>query len=452
MVVDLKDIIAPHFWNIFNSRKPYIILTGGRGSTKTSMCALKICYQCIAEEKCSAIILRKYQNTLRNSVFKEIGKAFSRLGLIEGVDYTQIVSPMEIRLYNGNTIYFAGMDDVEKLKGFVDKSRPIKVVWFEEASEFDSEDDFLQVVATFSRGNTDYFTTLFSYNPPKNKFSFINEWCEKMATRDDVIVSHSDYRTVPREWLGNMFIEEAERLKKVDEKRYNWIYLGEVIGIEGLIFNYDLIQMAKEEDIKDLKCLYIDLAMDVGYSTSATTCIAMGYMSDGNWYLLDTYYSSPQENIKKSPSELSKDIFQFRVKMQQQYKAPIDKETCDSAETALVLEMFKDYGVSIHKVDKGTDKQEQIDFAQDFLSKMKFKVVDNNNNKIFLKEIKNYKWKKDSVEKGKPVPDKEEKEFLGNDLYFNTHSNLPSYYYADHTVDAWIYWVLDNKTKLNIKF
>ena len=123
----IREIISPSFWNIFNSKSSYMILQGGRGSTKTSLASLKIVYHCISEENCSAIILRKYQNTLRNSVFKEIKKASSRLGLTDGVDYIANVSPMKITFFNGNSIYFAGTDDIEKLKGFIDESRPIKI-------------------------------------------------------------------------------------------------------------------------------------------------------------------------------------------------------------------------------------------------------------------------------------------------------------------------------------
>ena len=35
--IDLKDIIAPHFYKHFNSKKPHQIYAGGRASTKTSM-------------------------------------------------------------------------------------------------------------------------------------------------------------------------------------------------------------------------------------------------------------------------------------------------------------------------------------------------------------------------------------------------------------------------------
>ena len=449
MKISLKSILAPHFWKTFLSKKPHQIDKGGRGSTKTSKNALKVCFHCIDEDKCSAIIIRKTQNTLRDSVYKEIKRALTRLGLVDGVDYTSYLAPMRIKLYNGNTIYFGGLDDYEKIKGFIDETRPIKIVWFEEITEFKSEEELQQVNATFSRGNNDWFISLYSFNPPKNKFDWVNEWVESVKGQEGYLITESDYRTVPKEWLGNMFIEEAERMAKYDKRRYEWIYLGKVIGLEGLIFNYDLLDVVEEPD---LRCIYIDFAMDVGYSTSATTCLAIGYMNDGNWYLLDTYYSSPQENEKKAPSRLADELFEFRKNVQMKYGGLIDKETCDSAETALPLELYNKYGIQIHKVNKGTNKEQQIDFAQDFLSQMKFKVINNNNNKIFLKEIKNYKWKKDSVEKGKPEPDKSEYELSSSEPYFNTHANIPSYYYGDHTTDAFIYWVLDNKQKLNIKF
>ena len=458
MNIKIREIISPSFWNIFNSKSSYMILQGGRGSAKTSFASLKIVYHCISEENCSVIILRKYQNTLRNSVFKEIKKASSRLGLTDGVDYIANVSPMKITFFNGNSIYFAGTDDIEKLKGFIDESRPIKILWIEEASEFENDDDFQQAIATFSRGNNDYFISMFSYNPPKNKYSFINIWADKMKLRDDVLYSHTDYRTVPKEWLGKKFIEEAERLKKYDEKRYRWIYLGEVIGIEGLIYNPDLFKIKDQNYIKEnkLKCLYIDLAIDAGYSTSATTCLAIGYMSDGEWYLLDTYYYSPvEQSSKKAPSDFADDIFNFRVSVSKEYQALIDNETIDSAETALVNEMFKKFGINLHKVNKGNEsnaKEKLIDFSQDFLATNKFNVINNSNNKIFLRETKEYMWIPESIEKGKPMPDKKEKEMKSEDMYYNTHSKNYAYSYGDHTCDAFQYFVRDNLQKIGLEF
>lgn len=452
--IRLKELIAPHFWNTFKSKEPHQIDYGGRGSTKTSKNSLKIVYHCMVENKCSVVVLRKVQHTLRKSVYSEVKRALSRFNLIEGVDYKAMVSPMQIKLFNGNVIYFAGADDYNKIKGMVDEKNPIKIVWFEELTEFDNEEELDQIIATFSRGNNDWFISLYSYNPPKNKFDWVNEWSIKKKS-EDCQVTESDYRTVPSEWLGEMFIQEAERLLKYDPKRYNWIYLGEVTGIEGLIYNFEQINILTKEEMfeKKLKVIYLDFSVDGGHQVSATICQCFGYLTNGSWCLLDTYYYSPNEKaVKKAPSELAKDISDFERSMIVKHKANIDKETIDSAEGALRNQLFRDYGKRFNPVNKGKNKQELIDYCQDFLSHGKFFVLDEPNNSIFLKEMKEYMYKEGSVEKGKPEADKTEKEFKGSDVYFNTHSKDYAYYYADHTCDGFQYWVKDNLQKLKLKY
>lgn len=451
----LSSQIAPSFIHTFKSHKTHQIYKGGRGSTKTSMISLKIVYNCLNENNCSVVVLRKHQNQLRKSVYKEIKRACARLGLVENVHYTSTVSPMEIKfIQNGNTIYFAGGDDFETVKGTIDENKLIKIVWFEETTGWDNSEDIDQIVATFTRGNNDWFMALYSYNPPKNKFSWINKWCESMKLRDDCLVSETDYRTVPEEWLGKMFIDEAERMKKFDNKRYRWIYLGEVIGMEGMIYNPESIEYVDKDYISknNLRILYLDFSVDGGHQTSATTCGCFGYANDGYWYLLDLYYYSPNEKTKKkAPSDLSKDIFNFEIAMIKIWKTGEDKETIDSAEGALRNQLYADYGKRFNPVNKGKNKEELIDYSQAFLSKGKFRVLLNNNNKIFKKENENYMWKEGSIEKGKPEPDKSEKEFIGEEPYYNSWSNDYSYYYADHTQDVFQYWVKDNLSKLGIK-
>ena len=99
--------------------------------------------------------------------------------------------------------------------------------------------------------------------------------------------------------------------------------------------------------------------------------------------------------------------------MLKKWKCGLDKETIDSAEGALRNQLYKDYGKSFHPVNKGKNKEELIDYSIDFLSKGKFRVLNNKNNQIFKKEVENYQWQEGSVEKGKPIPDK----FMTNYFY-----------------------------------
>lgn len=452
--ISIKNIIAPHFWHTFNSKKVNQIYEGGRNSTKTSMIAIKIVYNCLSNDNCSAVALRNHKIDLRKSVYKEIKRACKRLGLIEDVDYRATTSPMEIKFNNDNTIYFAGGDDFEAVKGTIDEDKLIKIVWFEELTGFKDEETIEQIKATFTRGNNDWFMALYSFNPPKNKFDWVNKWVDSKRDFKEYIIHHSDYRTVPEQWVGKIAIQEAETLKQNDEKRYRWIYLGEVIGLEGLIYNPDLIEYVDEDYIEKnkIKILYIDFAIDSGHQTSATAVGCYGLGNDGYWYLLDTYYYSPHEkSVKKAPSELSRDIFDFEITMIKKYHTVMDKETIDSAEGALRNQFFKDYGRRLHPVDKGTNKEQLIEYSQDFLARKKFRVINNNNNKIFKKENENYMWMKDSVEKGKPIPDKTEKAFLSSEKYYNTYTRDFAYSYGDHTQDNFQYWIKDNLQKLGLK-
>ncbi len=451
----ISQQIAPSFKTTFNSKKKHQIYSGGRNSTKTSMIAIKIVYNCLNESNCSAIVLRKHQVDLRKSVYKEIKRACKRLGLIENIHYKAKLAPMEITFFDtGNTIYFAGGDDFEAVKGTIDEEKLIKIVWFEELTGWKNPEDVDQIIATFTRGNNDWFMSLYSFNPPKNKYHWVNKWVEEMKTREDVLYSHTDYRSVPAEWIGAVAIDEAERLKQFDNKRYRWIYLGEVIGMEGMIYNPEQIEWVDSDyfEKNKIKPLYLDFSVDGGHQTSATTCGCFCMANDGYYYLLDLYYYSPHEKMrKKAPSELSQDIFNFEMAMLKKYSSMIDQETIDSAEGALRNQLYKDWGKAFHPVNKGKNKEELIDYSIDFLSKGKFRVLKNNNTKIFQKEIENYRWLDGSIENGKPIPDKSEKEFTGGEEYFNTWSKESSYYYADHTDDMFQYWIKDNLSKLGLK-
>lgn len=454
--IKIRDIIAPHFYNTFNSKKTNQIYEGGRNSTKTSMIAIKIVNNCLENDNCSAVALRNHKVDLRKSVYKEIKRACQRLGLIEGVDYKATVAPMEIKFSNENTIYFAGGDDFEAIKGTIDENKLIKIVWFEELTGFKDEETIEQIKATFLRGNNDWFMALYSFNPPKNKYHWVNKWVDSKRGLKEYLVHHSDYRTVNPEWVGKIAIQEAETLQINDEKRYRWIYLGEVIGLDGLILNPDNIEWVSEDYIEknDIRILLLDFSIDSGHQISATACSCYGYGSDGYWYLLDTYYYSPAEkSVKKAPSQLVKDLFEFKIKMVKKYKCVVDRETIDSAEGAIRNQYFLDYGIRLNPVDKGQNKVDGlIDYADEFLSKRKFRALNSNNNQIFKKEIENYCWKEGTVEKGKPEPDKTEKAFLNGEKYYNTHSKDFAYSYCDHTCDGFQYWIKDNLQKLGLKF
>ena len=127
-----------------------------------------------------------------------------------------------------------------RYKRIIDEEKPIKLVILDELTEFfergQGEDEISNIEATFVRGNDDEFCMEYYFNPPKNPNASIFKWVKKMEKRSDCIHIHVDYRDVPEKWLGKKLIQSAMEMKKVDERMYNWIWLGISIGLDEIIY------------------------------------------------------------------------------------------------------------------------------------------------------------------------------------------------------------------------
>lgn len=88
---------------------------------------------------------------------------------------------------------------------------------------------------------------LYLYNPPKNPNAPVVVWTRKMEQRPDCVHVHVDYRDVPPEWIGRKLLESAEILRQVDERQWRWLWLGQSIGVDELIY-YMFSEPARRAD------------------------------------------------------------------------------------------------------------------------------------------------------------------------------------------------------------
>ena len=225
----LGDVMAhghTHYW-----------LHGGRGSTKSSFISVCIVLLLLAHPEANAVIVRRFSNTLRDSVFSLLTWAIAELGL-EGW-FRARISPMELTyLPTGQRIVFRGADDPLKLKGVKFTRGYAAVVWFEELDQFDGIDAVRSILNSLRRG--DDFWIFYSYNPPRTLWSWVNREKLERERRADTLVRQSSYLDVIEshsEWLGGPFVEEAEYLRGVDEQAWRSEYLGEATGTGGSVFN-----------------------------------------------------------------------------------------------------------------------------------------------------------------------------------------------------------------------
>ncbi|MDR1805536.1 MAG: PBSX family phage terminase large subunit [Clostridium sp.] len=234
--VSIKSLLAPSFYGLHrdlaDGRHTHYMLKGGRGSTKSSWVAIEIALGLMREREANAVVLRKVADTLRESVFTQLLWAIDVLGV--SAFWQTRLSPLELRYAAGNRIIFRGADEPAKLKSFKFRSGYCKYVWYEEYDEF-SPEDVAVINPSLLRGDGGSPAVFYSYNPPQSVQSWVNAQCVGNI-REDTLYHHSTYLDVPREWLGEVFLSEAQALKKSNPTQYRHRFLGEVTGTGGEIF------------------------------------------------------------------------------------------------------------------------------------------------------------------------------------------------------------------------
>lgn len=431
--IDIQKNVNPHFKPVWKTKKPYNILRGGRNSFKSSVIVLLLVYLMLQYltkgEKANIVVIRKVGNTIRDSVFNKIQWALGKFGMLD--QFKPTVSPFKItHIGTGSTFYFYGQDDFQKLKS--NDIDHIIAVWYEEAAEFGSEEEFDQTNVTFMRQKhalADFVRFFWSYNPPRNPYHWINEWSDGMVGEDNYLVHDSSYLNDVLGFVTDQMLADIERIKKNDYDYYRYIYLGEPVGLGTNIYNMNLFKPLKELPSDD-PIILIDTSTDTGHQVSATTHGAFALTAKRNVILLDTYYYSPDGKVnKKAPSELSEDYYEWQQATKRQYQKNIDMMTIDSAEGALRNQVFKDYGLRLHPIAK-KKKLDMIDNVHDLLSQGRFYYLDTPNNKVFIEEHKKFQMDADSMRTANP-------KVIEID---------------DHTCDMFIYYVNDNLRKLGLKF
>ncbi len=411
-IVKLSDLIIPKYHANFNDTlHTHQIYTSGRAGTKSSRGALRAVKRIVVSKPGSVVIMRKFHNKLKKTVFAECKRAINRLG-ISKKKFKITVSPMQITyLPTGNTIYFTGNDSIDDTKGMIDEDRPIVLVELDEVTEFfdkgDGEDELQNIEATFIRGNDEEFVMEYYFNPPKNPKAPIMEWLNKMILREDCIHIHTDYRDVPEDWLGKKLIASAKILEKLDEKMYKWLWLGLCIGIDELIyymFKEDIhVKECTNENYKNMK--EINIGVDYGQMNATTyEAFAIDY-KDVCIHGIDEYYYSGRDTGKqKSPSDYAKDFKEFKDKIEKETGLKVTYVFIDPSAKGLQEEIRRICPDVIVK-DAKNDVALGISRVQKLLSFQRLFISPKQ--KKLKEEMYMYGYDPDLLDKGKEIPIKQ---------------------------------------------
>ncbi len=353
--VKLTNIIAPAFYGLHNDIQTgghvYYKLGGGRGSTKSSFISAEIILGMMADAEAgnltSAVIFRRHKSDLHTSVFEQLAWAIDKLEV--GNLWKQTINPMRMTYKpTRQVILFRGADDERKSKSIKVARGYIKYLWFEELDEFEGPEKIRTIQQSVIRGGEN-FRVFYSFNPPRTQRSWVNNPAQWQ--RADTVSHASDYRTVPREWIGDQFIADAEHLRAINETAYRHEYLGEVTGAGTEIFRNLTRRTITAEEIREFN--NTRRGIDWGYSTDPFCYIACHLdKTRRRLYIYDEIYK-----IRLSNREAAKQVKQ---------KNPENRFIfCDSAEPKSISEFKNEYNINI----KGAKKRNgSIEYGIKYLS------------------------------------------------------------------------------------
>jgi len=356
-------------------------LEGGRGSTKSSFISEKIIELLENNPRMCAVVLRKVKDTLKDSVFAQLEWAIDTLtetypSLKDHYKLTK--SPLEItNTKTGQVIYFRGADDYGKIKSLkTPKDMYVGITWYEEFDQFAGMMEIRKINQSLIRGGED-FIQFYSYNTPASTQHFVN--IEKIVPKDSRIVHLSDYRSVPKKWLGQAFIDEANYLKEVNDKLYRNEYLGEMTGVGGNVFENVELREITDEEIANFDYTY--QGIDFGWFPDPLAWTKSCFnTAQRTLYIFDEYVVNKMSNA---------DVWEHLK--EEKGVSEDDLIIADSAEPKSIGD-FKAYGSLMKGAEKGAGS---VEYSMKWLSSLAKIVIDQRRCPVSAQEFSTYEFEQD---------------------------------------------------------
>lgn len=371
----IADVFHPMIRDVRRGNHTEYILPGGRGSTKSSGISCIIPELLRNNPDMHALVLRKVGNTIKDSVYAQLKWAISKQKLDK--DFRFKTSPFEITYKpTGQKIYFRGADDPLKIKSIKPEFGYIGIIWFEELDQFSGPEEVRNIQQSAIRGG-DKAYKFKSFNPPRSKNNWANEYTEEAEFKDDAaVVVHSTYKDVPKDWLGEQFLNDAEHLKEVNPDAYENEYMGVANGNGGNVFEYIEERTITDEEISQMDRIY--QGVDWGWYPDQYAFVRLYYdAARETIYFIDEIFENKRPNSWTAEEIIRRGYRDYTI-------------TCDSAEPKSVND-YRDYGLPARPAKKGPGS---IEYSMKWWQGKKI-VMDPARTPNSCEEFKKYEYERD---------------------------------------------------------
>lgn len=295
--------LNPVFKELFTTKKRYILLTGGRGSSKTFNVSTFLCL--LSYELKQRILFTRYTLTsAETSIIPEFKKKIDGL---EVPHHFNVNSHEITNLKTKSQIVFSGIKassgvQTAKLKG-VDATTWVndECEEFTDESLFDDIDLSIRtldaqnrIILVMNPSNTDHWIYK-RWIQHTNKIVYIDGIPVEISTHPDVLHIHTTYLD-NLEHLAESFLNTIADTKIKYPKNYGYKIIGQWNGVaEGAIFNRNELKTYKSSELLvfESNIAYIDVADD---GNDFVACI-IGQNIGAKIYITDIYFSDLSADI-----------------------------------------------------------------------------------------------------------------------------------------------------------
>lgn len=228
--------IAEPFRPIFDFKKHFFMLSGGRVSGKTTVTAQLLVALTLMYPEHDIIIGRDSYSSLSTSSYAELIDYIGKIHLEDSFITRQ--NPLKIRNIKSKcNIYFIGVggSDKSRTRSFHTEHR-LSALLIEEAQQIKDEESLNQAVASFRRlFDTEIVMVFYLFNPPPANSHWINVMFEMRKNDPDYLCVHSTYLDIVK-FINDIDLKEILKMKITDPLNYDWMYLGIPGGGFGMVY------------------------------------------------------------------------------------------------------------------------------------------------------------------------------------------------------------------------
>lgn len=276
---------------LFDYSHRYNVYYGGRSSGKSYFIVDKLTVKGL-NRKCRMLFMMKQDNKIQETVWTMLIGTLHKLKIYNQCKVNKTEHTVE--LPNGTYIKCVGLNDPERIKGYVN----IDTVWMEEATNFTQED--FELIDGTIRGSAKNKEIYLSFNPVSKQnwvyeyFNFHNLVVQQADT--DLFVLKTTYKD--NKWCDEGTIRRLENLKQKNPARYKIEAEGDFATLDKLVFpTYEVMDFNWKDKLYN-KANHTALALGCDFGFNDPTAFIAAVVDDTRKeiWIFDEHYQREMIN------------------------------------------------------------------------------------------------------------------------------------------------------------